>query len=447
MKKTEPLLSSLSNCRGTDMPRKLLFGAIVGILMACQTVLAGNQQELMARLVTLKFQNQRFEKVISSIEKQTKARIVYSSERVNVDRTVNVEVNKMRLDAVLDEILSPLNLTYRVVGGQIVLENLTREQSGVPAKPETADRTVTGVVVDEKNAALPGVSVILKGTNRGTTTDGQGKFSLLVPDDPAALLTFSFVGYQSQDVALGAQTIFNIALKPDVGALDEVVVIGYGAVRKRDLTGSVVQLKSEQLKEVPSNNVLDAVQGKIAGADITRSSGQAGAGVNITIRGNRSIGGNNSPLIIVDGVQYGDLADINSNDIESMEVLKDASSIAIYGSRGANGVILITTKKGKSGRPDISFNSYAGLSQVTMYPRAMNITEFRDFKREAWRAAGVWNSPADDPAIFTNVAEYDALQKRHLDRLPERTHSPGFPAKLPAGFPRWVRKTQILRFC
>jgi TonB-dependent SusC/RagA subfamily outer membrane receptor len=218
-----------------------------------------------------------------------------------------------------------------------------------------ADRTVTGVLTDEKNATLPGVSVVLKGTNRGTSTDENGKYSLLVPDDAQAILTFSFVGYQSQDVVLGNQTSINITLKPDIGALEEVVVIGYGAVRKRDLTGSVVQLKSEQLKEVPSNNVLDAVQGKIAGADITRSSGQAGAGVNITIRGNRSIGGNNSPLIIVDGVQYGDLADINSNDIESMEVLKDASSIAIYGSRGANGGNSDYHQKRKIGPPGYFF--------------------------------------------------------------------------------------------
>ena len=187
---------------------------------------------------------------------------------------------------------------------------------------------------------------------------------------------------------------------PDVSSLDEVVVIGYGAVRKKDLTGSVVQLKGEQLKEVPTANVLEAAQGKIAGADITRSSGQAGARVNISIRGNRSIGGNNSPLIIVDGIQYSNLEDINSNDIETMDVLKDASSTAIYGSRGSNGVILITTKKGRSGKPDISFNAYSGISQVTMYPKAMDINAFRDFKREAWRAGGVWKSPADEPLFL-----------------------------------------------
>lgn len=438
MKKTEPLPSAFLTdwLRSGTIRKPMMWLAVLCLIIHGATgSFAGalRQQDVMSRLVTLKVRNERFEKVLNTIEKQTKARIVYSSERINVSRNVSVDATKKRLDALLNDLLAPLDLTYRVVGGQIVLETISKEQSAVPT-PVPADRTISGVLTDEKNATLPGVSVVLKGTNRGTSTDGQGKYSLTVPEDNNAILTFSFVGYQSQDVPIGGQTIINVAMKPDVSALEEVVVIGYGAVRKRDLTGSVVQLKSEQLKEVPSANVLDAVQGKIAGADITRSSGQAGAGVNITIRGNRSIGGNNSPLIIVDGVQYGDLADINSNDIESMEVLKDASSIAIYGSRGANGVILITTKKGKTGRPDISFNSYAGVSQVTMYPKAMDINGFRDFKREAWRAAGVWNSPADDPAIFTNVAEYDALQKGIWTDYQKELIHPGFQQNYQVGF-------------
>ena len=409
MKKKEPLLFN-SYTAFSSPGRRWLYTLL--IIISCFNVASATEdQDVMGRLVTVKVQNQRFEQVLNGIEKQTGARIVYSSVRVNVDQPVTISATKKRLDFVLNEILKPLKLTYRLVGGQIVLDNLSSVDSGFNNSPKpAADRRVTGVVTDEKNAVLPGVSVIIKGTVKGSSTDENGKFSLDIPDDNALLLTFSFVGYQSQDVQAGTKTVFNISLKPDVSALDEVIVIGYGSVRKKDLTGAVVQLKAEQLKEVPTANVLEAVQGKIAGADITRSSGQAGSGVNITIRGNRSIGGNNSPLIIVDGVQYGDLGDINSNDIESMEVLKDASSIAIYGSRGANGVILITTKKGKSGAPDISFNAYSGISQVSMYPKAMDINGFRDFKREAWRAAGVWKSPADDPAIFTNLADYNALQ-------------------------------------
>jgi TonB-linked SusC/RagA family outer membrane protein len=370
----------------------------------------GYTQEMMHRSVTLKVEEQKLKHVLTQIEKQTNARFVYSSKVIGSERNVTISLTHKTLEESLQELLKPLHLSYRYLNGQVVIEP-AEVVTVAPVSATQLERSVSGLVTDEKNVPLPGVNVVIKGTIRGTSTDAKGTFQLALPEGNNVVLTFSFVGYQSQDVAVGNKTSLTVSLAPDVNALEEVVVIGYGAVKKRDLTGSVVQLKSEQLKEVPTANVLEAAQGKIAGADITRNSGQAGAGVSIRIRGNRSIGGNNAPLIIVDGVQYGNLEDINANDIETMDVLKDASSIAIYGSRGANGVILITTKKGKSGKPDISFNTYSGISQVTMYPKAMDINGFRDLKREAWRAAGVWNSPTDDPAIFTNVAEYEALQK------------------------------------
>ena len=416
MKKREPVYAGYSPSRYAGLFLRLMNLSIIQLLLliagtSFSVAYDGHAQELMNRTVTLKVDNERLRVVLTQIEKQTAARFVYSSKTIGADRPVTITTTDKQLNEVLKELLKPLKLTYRIVGGQIILETDSEAHTLVNPNAEAAEHVVAGTVTDEKNAALPGVSVVVKGSNRGSTTDAKGQFQLTIPDGDAVILTFSFVGYQSQDIAVGSKTTLNVSMTPDVSSLDEVVVIGYGAVRKKDLTGSVVQLKSEQLKEVPTANVLEAAQGKIAGADITRSSGQAGAKINISIRGNRSIGGNNSPLIIVDGIQYSNLEDINANDIETMDVLKDASSIAIYGSRGANGVILITTKKGRSGKPDISFNAYSGISQVTMYPKAMDITGFRDFKREAWRAAGVWKSPADDAAIFTNVAEYDALQK------------------------------------
>lgn len=417
MKSKEPLHINNSPDRQTNPFLRLLNFSVAQLMlvMVCTSLslaFDGHGQELMSRPVTLKVDGQRLRAVLSQIEQQTTARFVYSSKTINVNQPITISLTDKRLNEALTELLKPLRLSYRLVGGQIVLETEAESHSQViNPTSESVDRAVAGTVKDEKNAPLPGVSVVVKGSTRGATTDATGKYRITVPDGNGVMLTFSFVGYQSQDVVVGNQSTINVAMAPDVSALDEVVVIGYGAVRKKDLTGAVVQLKSEELKEIPTANVLEAAQGKIAGADITRSSGQAGAPVNIRIRGNRSIGGNNAPLIIVDGIQYNNLEDINANDIETMDVLKDASSIAIYGSRGANGVILITTKKGKSGKADISFNAYSGISQVTMYPKAMDINGFRDLKREAWRAAGVWKSPADDAAIFTNVAEYDALQK------------------------------------
>lgn len=402
------LFKSVQSKHKASSLRRIMLLVIQLIFLQTSVSMAydGQVQDLISRPVTLNVEGQKLRVVLSQLESQASVNFVYSTNEIKADRMVSINVSEKPLGEALTELLKPLKLKYRVLGGQIVLENLASEV--VPNEPK--DRAVKGTVVDENNAPLPGVSVVIKGTTRGTTTDGKGVFQLSVPEGNAVTLTFSLVGYQMQDIIVGAKSIIDLSMVPDVNTLDEVVVIGYGAVKKKDLTGSVVQLKSEQLKQVPTANVLEAAQGKIAGADITRSSGQAGAGVNINIRGNRSIGGSNAPLIIVDGIQYGDLQDINANDIETMDILKDASSIAIYGSRGANGVILITTKKGKSGKPDISFNTYSGVSQVTMYPKAMNITEFRDFRREAWRAAGVWKSAADDAAIFTNLPEYNALQ-------------------------------------
>jgi TonB-linked SusC/RagA family outer membrane protein len=290
------------------------------------------------------------------------------------------------------------------------------------------------VLEDSTDAPLSGVSVTLKGTSVGTTTNSKGSFTLNVPADQKTTdLIISSRGFTTTEVNATAGLALVVKLLRIATALDEVVVIGYGSVRKKDLTGSVVSLKGSELKEVPSTNVLEAAQGKIAGADITKSSGQAGAGVNIRIRGNRSIGGNNSPLIIVDGVQYSNIQDINPNDIESMEVLKDASSVAIYGSRGANGVIIITSKAGAAGKMEVNVNAYAGRSEVTMYPKPMGIDEYVAFKREAYRTTGNWNSPADDPAVFTGAGELYSVQNRIWSDYLEELFHPGLQQEYQVG--------------
>ena len=270
------------------------------------------------------------------------------------------------------------------------------------------NRTITGLVSDAKNGeTLIGVSILVKGTQLGTSTDANGKFSIVVPGNNS-ILVVNYVGYVKQEITAGSQSQLNIRLTPDETALSEVIVIGYGTVKKRDLTGSVVSVKGEDIAKVPSANPLESIQGKVPGVDITRSSGSASSGVNINIRGTRSISAGNGPLIIVDGVQYSSLQDLNPNDIASMDILKDASSTAIYGSRGANGVILITTKKGVSGQATVSLNSYYGISKVSRYPSVMDGQQYIDQRRQAYRTTGNWNSAADDAAIF-NSAEYGAV--------------------------------------
>lgn len=274
-------------------------------------------------------------------------------------------------------------------------------------------RKILGQVTDAKSGeTLIGVSVLVKGTSQGTSTDTNGKFSLNISGSETVLVV-NYVGYLKEEVNTGNQTQLQIKLTPNETALSEVVVIGYGTVKKRDLTGSVVSVKGEDIAKVPSSNPLESIQGKVPGVDITRSSGAASSGVNINIRGTRSISAGNGPLIIVDGVQYSSLQDLNPNDIASMEILKDASSTAIYGSRGANGVILITTKKGISGLATVSLNTYYGVSKVSRYPSVMNAEQYIEQRRQANRTTGNWSSPADDVKIF-NSAEYTAIQNKEF---------------------------------
>ena len=272
-------------------------------------------------------------------------------------------------------------------------------------------RQLKGKVIDKSSGLpLPDASVTVKGTTFGTTTDKDGNFTISAPGTDKVDLEVSLVSYGIQQITVDGTAAITVSMDKQAKSMDEVVVVGYGAVRKRDLTGSVASVKGEEVKKVAAGNALESVQGKVAGVDIVRTSGSAGARPAVTIRGNRSINANNSPLYIIDGIQYDNYQDINVNDIESMEVLKDASSTAIYGSRGANGVIIITTKKGASGKPRITLNSYYGVSDVAGYPKPMTGPEYAELRRQAYRATGIWNSPADDSKVFNSAADLEAVR-------------------------------------
>jgi len=230
---------------------------------------------------------------------------------------------------------------------------------------------VTGVVVDESNTPIPGVNVVVKGTTNGVTTNNDGIYSITPSDALNDVLSFSFIGFETNEVKVNGQKVITVQLKTGTLEVEEVVAIGYGTIKKRDLTGSVSSVKADVISKTASSNAMQAMQGRVPGLDIQQSSGQAGAGLNINLRGSRSITATNSPLIMVDGVDYGSTLDINPSDIESMEVLKDASSTAIYGTKGANGVIIITTKRGKAGKTKVSLNAYLSSNQPANVPQVM----------------------------------------------------------------------------
>ncbi len=244
-------------------------------------------------------------------------------------------------------------------------------------------QTVTGRVTTAAGEPVSGASVTVRNSKNGTTTDENGNFTLTV--SPGATLIFSGVGYTSQSVAVGSQSTFNIVLAASDRALDEVIVVGYGTQRKEAVTGSVASINGDKLRDVPSPNITQALQGRLAGVDISQTSTRPGATMQIRIRGTRSLSADNNPLIVLDGIPFiGSLADINPNDIKSIDILKDASATAIYGSRGANGVILVTTDKGgKNRKPRISYNAYHGVQNIFAKYPMMNGPQFVAYRKAA----------------------------------------------------------------
>ena len=295
----------------------------------------------------------------------------------NVQREDALRIRRLNWNSCRPLLLGAISVAFLVNVKPVMAEPLDGNLMAVVSAGQ--EKFVTGTVLDEHGDPLIGVTILIKGTNSGTVTDLDGKFSLKVPS--GAQLEISYIGYKNQLVTVDDQSVLLIKMVSDTELLDEVVVVGYGVVKKRDLTGSVSSVKSDEITKVASSNAMQAMQAKVPGLDIQQSSGQAGAGLNITLRGNRSINASNSPLILVDGVEYGSTIDISANDIESMEVLKDASSTAIYGTRGANGVVIITTKKGKAGKTKVNFNTYVSINQPTNVPKvygAQNETYIED---------------------------------------------------------------------
>ncbi len=268
-----------------------------------------------------------------------------------------------------------------------------------------AQNVVSGTVSDATGQGIPGVNVLLKGTTQGAVTDSNGSYSIEAP--ASGTLTFSFIGYSTKDVAINGQSSIDVVLDEDITSLDEVVVVGYGVVKKSDVTGSVASVSPRKLQEVATIDVNNALQGRVSGVQVINNSGRPGAGTTVRIRGVGSMN-NSDPLYVVDGFPTGDISFLAPGDIESMEVLKDASAAAIYGNRGANGVILITTKKGKEGTTTFNFNAYVGIQKPVKKLDLLNASEYAQLYMEAWTNDGVdveTTLPAQDYAMFRYVID------------------------------------------
>lgn len=354
-----------------------------------------------AQKITLRMNNVTVKQAMNQLRQQTGYKFVFLSQDVNTSQRISVSANDADVNVVVEQILKGQeSISYKIEGKNIIL---TKNKGNKGAKAQKSSqgitRTVSGRILDENGEPMIGVTIKAAGTN-GTITDMDGNFSLDGVAQGVDNLQVSYIGYTSQNVKIKSDNM-TIEMKPDNAQLDAVVVVGYGVMKKRDLTGSVASIKSDDIVKMPTSNVMEAIGGRISGLDITRSSGSAGSSVNMTLRGSRSINGSNTPLFIIDGVE-GNYEDLTPNDIESIEVLKDASSTAIYGSAGANGVIIITTKRGSAGKTTINFDAYMGVNGFASYPGVLSGNDYINLRREAYRTAGLWSSNADDETIFTS---------------------------------------------
>jgi len=280
--------------------------------------------------------------------------------------------------------------------------------------------TIKGTVSDTTNSPLPGVAIIIKGNEtKGTQTDFDGNFSIKLEQQESTLI-FRFLGYKTKEVVVGSQTIIHVVLEEDAQSLDEVVVVGYGTQKKSDITGAVGQVKAEELNKVAVSNPIEAIQGRVAGVTVVKSSGSPGSGVDIKIRG-VGTNGNNQPLYIVDGVQASSYF-IDPNNIESIEILKDVSSAAIYGTRAANGVVIITTKKGKSGTPKVEFDSYVSFNSIRKSYNLLDAEGYKSVHKQMFENAGATvptfvTAPTTANTNWLNQILNDAVQINHSVRI------------------------------
>ncbi|MES2847737.1 MAG: TonB-dependent receptor plug domain-containing protein, partial [Bacteroidota bacterium] len=285
-------------------------------------------------------------------------------------------------------------------------------QTGVASK----EIILSGKVTDESGSPLAGVTVQVKDGKTLAATDNSGNFTVSVKQGTVLQFNSSgFAGYEYTVINAGS---LSVKLTIANTMLDDIVIVGYGAVRKKDLTGSVSSVKAADIVRSPAHNALEALQGQVPGLDITRNSGRPTSGITMNIRGKRSLSTArdesnnliaNNPLVIIDGVQGGNIADIPPQDIESIDVMKDAASTAIYGYQGANGVIIVTTKRGKPGKQRISYNGYVGFNGWAQYPKMLTGDGYIQLRREASRTAGQWTTPANDASLFT-AEEWLAIQ-------------------------------------
>ncbi|MEO9802784.1 MAG: TonB-dependent receptor [Reichenbachiella sp.] len=362
--------------------KKLLIVTKLTLFLMCWCVVqvSGNVYS-QGQELQIHMEDVTLEQVFSEIRNQTEYEFLYDSELLVDQPKVDAEFNQITVGEFLNRIL-PESLEHIIVDKTIVIKKSTRPKFDTNNLPE--DIELKGKITDENGEGLPGVSVLIKGTTKGTVTDLDGYYSISAPAD--AVLQVSYIGYSSQEILVGNQTAIDISLVPDITQLEDIVVVGYGTQKRSDITGSISTVEAvKNITDRPLNNAEQAIQGSVAGVTVVNDGGDPTATPKVTIRGIGTTS-NSNPLWVIDGVPQQDpaiISTMNPADIASMTVLKDASASAIYGVRAANGVILVTTKRGKSGELSVNYNTYYGFTNAWKKPTALTATEYAEMENQA----------------------------------------------------------------
>lgn len=389
------------------------------IILASALQAAATESYSQATKISLSMKDASLEEVIWTMKKMTQFKFFYQNDEIEEIQGLNIEFSDQTVDAILDACLENTGLTYEIVHKAVIIHKDANKIEPPGPSPDSElnpqKKTITGKVTDSKGLPLPGVTVIVKGTTVGTVTDPDGNFSLDVPV-AAEVLQFSFVGMKMQEVLLAGKATFNITLEEESADLEEVVVVGYGIQKKVTVTGAVSSIKTEDIVKGSSASLANTLAGRIAGlTSIQSAGGQPGRDdATMYLRGAATTNGT-SPLILIDGVPRDNLRTIDPNEVASVSILKDASATALFGVRGANGVILITTRRGTEGRMELSVNAEQSYTSFTREPERLHSWEYMALRNEASANDGVSTPPYDQATINKYLNPLEGLDPNAAD--------------------------------
>jgi TonB-linked SusC/RagA family outer membrane protein len=370
---------------------------LIGTAFATET-----RSQVLEQKLNLNERDKAVSEVLNTISRQVQVHFVYSPSLIKSADKVSLITKNEKLSSILKKLFPSENIVYEVSGNSIVLNRAVVPGNSVLGE-NTKAISITGKVTDKSGLPLVGVSITLKGSTSAVSSDQSGNFKISVPDENAFLI-FSYIGFLTQEAAVKDRTVLNIIMQEDAKQLDQVVVVAYGNTTQRSTTGSLQTINGKELQDLPVAQFTQKLQGKMAGVQINQGTGKPGQPLTVRIRNSASISTGSSPLYVVDGFPIvGDITNINPDEIEDITVLKDAASTALYGSRAAFGVVIVTTKTAKAGQTNISVNAYTGVQRVPQKgrPDMMNGTEWAQFKKETYEDRG-----AAVPAAFQNPAQY-----------------------------------------